>query len=324
MPGPPDGHPAPAADLDVAGPQVDQHGGVLVHAEHGGIGGQAAFHHGQPAFAEVAVPGVVAAAFGVVVVRDERDGEAERAEQVEPVQPARRAARLVDLVDRQGEPSRGGGGRRGQHGQPVAGQHPVPQPGRDRSGLPVRERVRRAPGPGEHPVRRPDAGCLARLVLLVRRDQRRRHGRVRVRAGAGRDPHLQADAVREVALRPRRDVRGVLLERVRSGEHDRLRAGQPEPRYELPVHRDHGRAGLAGPDDRQHTYRSHRRRDLLCRFLSPGRTIHYVATLMPVHPAAQVRRVSILLPGRAASSRLCSGYLRSEPCGTRFADQFAR
>src|SRR6185437_13242411 len=104
VPGPPDGHPAPAADLDVAGPQVDQHGGVLVHAEDGGIGGQVAFHHGQPAFAEVAVPGVVAAAFGVVVVRDQRDGQAERAEQVETVQPARRTARLVDLVDRQGEP----------------------------------------------------------------------------------------------------------------------------------------------------------------------------------------------------------------------------
>jgi hypothetical protein len=75
--------------------------------------------------------------------------------------------------------------------------------------------------------------------------------------------HLQADAVREVVLRPRRDVRGVFLERVRCGEHDRLRAGRPEPRYELPVRRDHGRAGLAGPDDRQHTYRSHCRRDLL-------------------------------------------------------------
>ena len=109
---------------------------------------------------------------------------------------------------------------------------------------------------------------LARLVLLVRRDQRRRHGRVRVRAGAGRDPHLQADAVREVALRPRRDVRGVLLERVRSGEHDRLRAGQPEPRYELPVRRDHGRAGLAGPDDRQDAYLSHRR-DLLTPLPEP-------------------------------------------------------
>ena len=80
MPGPPDGHAAPAADLDVAGPQVDQHRGVLVHAEHGGVGGKVSLHRGQPAFAEVAVPGVVAAAFGVVVVGDERDGEAERAE----------------------------------------------------------------------------------------------------------------------------------------------------------------------------------------------------------------------------------------------------
>ena len=235
-----------------------------------------ALHHRQPAFAEVAVPGVVAAALGVVVVRDERDGEAERAEQVEPVQPARRAARLVDLVDRQGEPSRGGGGRRGQHGQPVAGQDPVPQPGRDRPGLPVRERVRRAPGPGEHPVRRPDAGRLPRLVLLVRRDQRRRHPRVRVRARARRDADLQPDAVREVTLRPRRDVGGVLLERVRRREHHRLRAGQPEPRHQLPVHRDHRRAGLPGPDDRQHAYRSHRRPDPLA---VPVSMPHYFTTL---------------------------------------------
>src|SRR5438445_767913 len=84
----------------------------------GGVGAKLALHHGQPAFAEVAVPGVVTAAFGVDVVRDERDGEAERAEHVEPVQPAWRAARLVDLVDRQGEPSRRGGCRRGQHSQP--------------------------------------------------------------------------------------------------------------------------------------------------------------------------------------------------------------
>jgi len=63
---------------------------LLVHAEHGGVGGKVSLHRGQSAFAEVAVPGVVAAAFGVVVVRDERDGQSERAEQVEPVQPARR------------------------------------------------------------------------------------------------------------------------------------------------------------------------------------------------------------------------------------------
>src|SRR6185312_501971 len=86
---------------------------------------------------------------------------------------------------------------------------------------------------------------------------------------------------------------GVFLERVRCGEHDRLRASQPEPRYELPVRRDHGRAGLAGPDDRQHTYRSHRRRDLLCRFPSPGRTIHYVATITPPRAPASLPPVGL-------------------------------
>ena len=197
------------------------------------------------------MPGVVATAFGVVVVRDDRDGEAEHAEQVEPGQPARGAARLVDLVNRQGEPARGGGGRRGQHGEPVAGQHPVPQPGRHRPGPPVRERVRGAARPGEHPVRRPDARRLSRFVLLVPGDQRRRHPGIRVRGRARRDAHLQADAIGEVALCPRRDIRGVLLERVGSREHDRLRAAAAEPRHDVPVHRDHRRAGLPGPDDGQ-------------------------------------------------------------------------
>ena len=46
MPRPPDRDAAPAADLDVAGPQVDQHRGVLIHAEHGGVGGKVALHDG--------------------------------------------------------------------------------------------------------------------------------------------------------------------------------------------------------------------------------------------------------------------------------------
>ena len=202
--------------------------------------------------AEVAVPGVVAAALGVVVVGDERDVQAERPEQVEPGQPARRAARLVDLVNRHGELSRGSGGRRGQHGHPVAGQDAVPQPGRDRPGPPVRERIGRAPRPGEHPVRGPDVSRLPCFVLLVFAGQRRRHPGIRVRACACRDAHLQADAVREVALRAGRDVGGVLLERVGSREHYRLRIVQAKPRHQVPVHRDHRRTGLAGPDDRQH------------------------------------------------------------------------
>ena len=249
--GPPDGQAAPAADLDVARAQVDQRCGVLVHAQHGGVLAELALHPGQPAFAEVAVPGVVAAALGVVVVGDDRDGEAERAEQVEPGRPVGRAACLIYLVDRQREPARGGGGRRGQHGQPVAGQDPVPQPGRDRPGLPVRQRVGGAARPGEHPVRRPDGRGLLRLVLLVPFDQRRRHRGVRARAGARRDPHRQADAVREVPLGARRDVGGVFLEGVGGGQHHRLRAGHAEPRHQVPVHRDHRRAGLAGPDDGQ-------------------------------------------------------------------------
>src|SRR5207244_12933982 len=39
------------------------------------------------------------------------------------------------------------------------------------------------------------------------------------------------------------------------------------------------------------------------RFLSPGRTIHYVATITPGSPDWQVRRVIMLLPRRAASSQ---------------------
>ncbi len=52
--GPADGQAAAAADLDVLGPQVDQHRGVLVHAEHRGVGRKLALHDGQPPLAEVA------------------------------------------------------------------------------------------------------------------------------------------------------------------------------------------------------------------------------------------------------------------------------
>ena len=62
---------------------------------------QRPFEHPQPSLAHVAEPGVVVAALGVVVVRDDRGPQTGRlAEQVEAVQPGRIRPDLVDLVDR--------------------------------------------------------------------------------------------------------------------------------------------------------------------------------------------------------------------------------
>ena len=64
----------------------------------------------QPPLAEVAEPGVVGAALGVVEVRDDRGPQpGGPAEHVEPVEPARLLADLVDLVDRHRHAARGSG-----------------------------------------------------------------------------------------------------------------------------------------------------------------------------------------------------------------------
>ena len=75
-------------------------GGVLVDAEDAGVVGELTFQLDESLFAQVAEAGVVVAAFGVVVVGDDRAADAGEGEDVETRQPVRRRADLVDLVDR--------------------------------------------------------------------------------------------------------------------------------------------------------------------------------------------------------------------------------
>jgi hypothetical protein len=66
-----DGDLAPAAHRQELGVQVEQGGGVLVDDEDGGAIGELGFQGRQAPLVHVAVAGVVGAALGVVVVRDE-------------------------------------------------------------------------------------------------------------------------------------------------------------------------------------------------------------------------------------------------------------
>ena len=84
----------------VAGVEVEDASGVLVDAEHPAVVGHLRLQGGQAPLAQVAEPGVVGAALGVVVVGDDRHVGTEHTEQVEPVGPHRVGADLVDLVHR--------------------------------------------------------------------------------------------------------------------------------------------------------------------------------------------------------------------------------
>ena len=69
----------------------------------------------QSTLAEVAEPRVVMSTFGVVVVGDHGDRQADGPEHVEAVEPVRFFTRLVDLVHGDGDPpecQRGGRGKR--------------------------------------------------------------------------------------------------------------------------------------------------------------------------------------------------------------------
>jgi len=118
-------------------------------------------------------------------------------------------------------------------GQPVARQHPVPAavprlPARPAKCASAYDGL---PGPANTQSAALMLAACPRLVLP-------RPAGISGGAIAGSASGLVPAAtracrptlVRELALRPRRDVRGVLLERIRRREHHRLRAGQPEPR----------------------------------------------------------------------------------------------
>ena len=225
VPGPPDGHAAVTADLDLVGPQVDHRRGVLVHAEHRGPGRQLALHPGQAPFAEVAVAGVVGAALGVVVVRDQRHRKAEQAEQVQAAEPVRVGAGLVDLVHRQRGAAEVAAAAEAITVRPSTGRDPVPQSLADAGlashrasayvGLPGPLNTQPAVRSGRQagggwPARDPaGAGALAG-------------------GSSSGNARPSARRSRRSTPGPGRDVRAVLLERVRGlQEQRRRRAGRP-------------------------------------------------------------------------------------------------
>ncbi len=198
----PDRETSSAADLSRFSGQVENDGGVLIDAENGRARRQVCLHGRKPPLAQVAEPGVMRAAFGIVIMRDHRDRQADGSEQVQAIQPVRVGASLVDLIDgHRRQASSGGCGRR-QHGDSGPAGHAVPQSVADRLTPPSGQCVGRAAWPGEYPV----SSSQPRRVDTT---GERRHG--------------QAHARGEVRPGPCRHIGGVLLERVGSIEQCGIR-----------------------------------------------------------------------------------------------------
>ena len=72
---------------------------MFVDTEYEGTGREKFLQNPQPPFTQVAKTCVVVATLGVVVVRDDRNREAERRQQVESIEPVRVRSGLVDFVN---------------------------------------------------------------------------------------------------------------------------------------------------------------------------------------------------------------------------------
>ena len=151
-----------------AGVEVEDEGGVLVDAEDEDVVGQVVLQDRQPALAHVAVPGVVVAALGVVVVGHDRRPQAGLGQQVEALQPVGLLADLVHLVHRQGEGPEGDGGGAGE-GDAPAGAELLGQHRRHLAALPLGQGVGRAAR-----ARRTRTGRPAGGPASARRRPRRR------------------------------------------------------------------------------------------------------------------------------------------------------
>ena len=79
--------PWPAID-GPPGVEVDAQRGVLVDPEDEGAFGELALEKGEALFTQIAEPGVVGSALGVVVVGDDRHPEPDAGEQIEPLLPS--------------------------------------------------------------------------------------------------------------------------------------------------------------------------------------------------------------------------------------------
>ena len=160
---------------------------MFVDAEDEDVVVKLGFEHQKPALAEVALGGVVVAAFLVVVVGDHDHGKADGSEQVQPVGPVRIKARLVDLVHGNGlAPERERSGRREHDSAP--GPELFGDGVRYRGVFPLAQYECGTSRPGEQPVGRPNPGNC-------RLD---RHHVAMVGSWQAGDNDLSADGVTEV------------------------------------------------------------------------------------------------------------------------------
>ena len=199
--GGPDRHDAVPGDGGCPGVEVEAHSRVLVDPEHEGPRRQLALHGRQALLPQVAVPRVVGAAFGVVVVRDDDDRQAHGGQQVETLDPARIFADLVDLVHGDTQCTEGESCSRGE-GEGAAEGELLGQDRRDQGVAPLAQRICGAPRTGEHERGGDQLGHDGVTA-----------GAMEVGGGAqARDLELGADAVAKVVDRPHRDLRCVRLE----------------------------------------------------------------------------------------------------------------
>ena len=180
---------------------------MLVDAEHEVAPGEFLLEAHEPRLAEVAEPGVVVAALGVVVVGDDGGVDADRAEEVEAALPPWFLAHLVDLVDRHRVRAEGERGGRGERDDASVAQLALEDPA-ERSVRPLAERVGGRARAGEHV---PGVAHVAQAAL-----HRDGVDAVTVQAQQAGDRDVYVHALPEVGDRTLGEVAGVLLEPVRS------------------------------------------------------------------------------------------------------------
>ena len=146
-----------ADDVGGVGVEIHHHTGVLIDTQDETSVRQFGLEHGEAPLTEIAEARVVVAALGVVVMRDDRNVQADLRQHVEPVQPVRVESDLVDLVHGHGRPAERQCRCRREHDR-AAGAQLVGDGAGDGSVAPLLEREGRAAGAGEHPVGRTDLG----------------------------------------------------------------------------------------------------------------------------------------------------------------------
>ena len=247
---------AVAADLGHGRVQVDDQGGVLVHAEHADLVGQLGLEHVQPLLAEVAEPGVIAAALGVVVVGDDDRVDAGQGAQQVQARDSRTGRRRPCRSRRPGwrdcRPCR----RPRAEDQGATPRRDVEQCRRQRGVPPLSQRVARAARPGEHPAGPAEQGQGA-LLLGLRAVDRCARWPPRPASRPTRRSTAWVLATRSSALAWKPNV----VSRNAAGPCSGTPASARIARCDL----DHRGSGLSGPHDDESAHRPIMARRLAAR-----------------------------------------------------------